>query len=61
MIASTINDLPIGLGSILGDYENVDIITPNWPRLGRNNDGSPVATMEVTSNPARIERKLFVK
>ena len=52
--ANTINDLPIGLGNIISDHENMDLITPNWLRLGRNNDRSPAVTMEVTGNPDRI-------
>ena len=27
VIANTINDLPIGLGNIISDYENMDLIT----------------------------------
>ena len=54
MIANTINDLSIGLGKIISDYENIDLITPNRLRLGRNNARSPVATMGVTGNPDRI-------
>ena len=27
--ANTINDLPIGLGNIISDHENMDLITPN--------------------------------
>ena len=29
VIANTINDLPIRLGNIISDYENMDLITPN--------------------------------
>ena len=54
MTANAINDLPIGLGKIISDYENIDLITPNRLRLGRNNARSPVATMGVTGNPDRI-------
>ena len=53
MIANTINDLPIRLGNIISDYENMDLITPNWLQLGRNNDQNPAA-MEVTGNPDRF-------
>ena len=35
-IANTIDDLPIGLGNIISDYENMDSITPNRLRLIRN-------------------------
>ena len=52
--ANTINDLPIGLGNIISDNENMDLITPNRLWLRRNNDRSPAATMEVTGNPDRI-------
>ena len=54
MITNTINDVPIGFGNIITDYENMDLITPNRLLLGRNNDRSPAATMEVTGNPDRI-------
>ena len=59
MIAKTI---PIGLGNIISDFVNMDLITPNRIRLGRNNDRSPAATMEVAGNPDRIlkeNRKIF--
>ena len=54
MIANAINDVPFRLGNIISDYENMDLITPNGLRLRRNNDRSPTATVEVTSNPDRI-------
>ena len=54
MPANTINNLPMGLGNIISDYENMDLITPNRLWLRRNNDRSPAATMEVTGNPDRI-------
>ena len=54
VIANTINDVPFRLGNIISDYENMDLITPNGLRLRRNNDRSPTATVEVTSNPDRI-------
>ena len=62
VIANTINDLPVELGNIISDYENMDLITPNWLRLERINDRSPAATMEVTANPNRMlkeNRKVF--
>ena len=62
VIANTTNDLPIGVGNIISDYENMDLTTPNRLRLGINNDRSPAATMEVTGNPDRIlkeNRKTF--
>ena len=47
-IANSINDLPLALGSIVADLENLDLITPNRLRLGRNNDRSPVGPLFVT-------------
>ena len=44
-------------GNIISDYENMDLMTPTWLWLGRNNDCSPAATMEVTGNPDRILKK----
>ena len=52
--ANTIKDFPVGLGNIISDYENMDLITPNWLLLRRNNDWSPAAAMEVAGNPGRI-------
>ena len=57
MIANTINNLCIAFGNIISDYENMDLIRPNRLQLGRNNDRSPAATMEVTGNPDRILKK----
>ena len=56
--ANKINDLPIGLGNVISDYENIGLITPNRLRLGRNNDLSPATAMEVTGIRDRVfERK----
>ena len=55
-IANSINDLPISLGSIISDLENLDLITPNRLRLGRNNDRSPVGPMNVTNDPSKFVR-----
>ena len=54
VIANTINDPLIGLGNIISDYKNMYLITPNQPRLGRNNNRNPAATMGVTGNSDRI-------
>ena len=53
-IANTINDLPLALGNIVADYENLDLITPNRLKLGRNNDRSPIFPMDITSDPQRV-------
>ena len=49
-ISNTINDLPLALGNLVSDFENIDLITPNRVRLGKNNDQSPVSPMKVTGN-----------
>ena len=54
VLANTINDLPIGLGSIISGYENMDLTTPNQLRLRRSNDCTLAARMEVTGNPDTI-------
>ena len=53
-ISNSINDLPIALGSWVADLENIDIITPNRLRLGRNNDRSPLGPLVVTCRPAKF-------
>ena len=53
-VANTINDMPLALGNVVSDLENMDIITPNRLRLGRNNNRSPVGPMCVTSDPSKF-------
>ena len=53
-IANAINNLLIGLGNECRDPENIDLITPNRLLLARNNDGSPVGTLIVSNDLARI-------
>ena len=53
-ISNSINNLPLALGSICSDLDNLDLITPNRLRLGRNNDRSPVGATEVITTPSRF-------
>ena len=53
-VANSINDLPLALGNITSDYENMDLLTPNRLRLGRNNNRSPTGPMFVTNHPSKI-------
>ena len=55
-IANSINDLPIGFRNVSSDLENIDLITPNRLRLGRNNQRSPIGVVEVTCNPVKFLR-----
>ena len=61
-IADTINGLPLALGNITSQFENMDLLTPNQLRLGRNNDQSPIGLMTITNNPEKflfMNEKLF--
>ena len=53
-ISNSINDLPIALMKTTSDLEHSDLITPNRLKMGRNNDRSPVGTLDVTSDPQKI-------
>ena len=53
-IANTINNLPVAIGNQTEDLENLDLITPNRLKLGRNNDRSPVGVVEVSDKMDRI-------
>ena len=53
-IANTINNLPVAIGNETEDLENLDLITPNRLKLGRNNDRSPVGVIEVSDRYDRI-------
>ncbi|XP_066917508.1 uncharacterized protein [Clytia hemisphaerica] len=55
VIANSINDLPICVGSKT-DLENLDLITPNRLLLGRNNERSPIGDMILSNNPSKLMR-----
>ena len=57
-IANSINNMPVAVGNETENLEFIDLITPNRLRLGRNNDRSPVGTLEVSD---RIDRLLRLK
>ena len=46
-VSNAINDLPLVPGNIVSDFKNIDLITPNQLKLGRNNERSPVSPMKV--------------
>ena len=39
-ITNCANDLPLAIGNVVSDLENLDILTPNRLVKGRNNDRS---------------------
>ena len=53
-VANSINNLPIAIGNIVEDLENLDILTPNRLILARNNDRCPMGTLEVTDDIKKI-------
>ena len=46
-VSNAINDLPLALGNIVSDFENMDVITTNRLKLGRNNERSPVSQRKL--------------
>ena len=55
-ISNSINNLPIAIGNETECLESLDLITPNRLRLGRNNDRSPIGTLDITDKVDRILR-----
>lgn len=53
-IANSINNLPVAIGNETDELENMDLITPNRLKLGRNNSRSPVGVLEITGKVDRI-------
>ena len=61
-VSNAINDLPLALVNIVSDFKNMDLITPNWLKIGRNNERIPVSPMEVVGNYLKIleeNKKIF--
>ena len=61
-VSNAINDLPLALGNIVSDFKNMDLITPNQSKLGRNNERSPVSLMKVVGNHLKVlegNKKIF--
>ncbi len=56
-IANSVNNLPLALGNVKGNYEMMDIITPNRLQLGRNNDRAPDLPLTVTQDYDKILRE----
>ena len=48
------NDLPIALGEVIKDLENIDLITPNRLLLARNNNRCPVGQLSVTEDVGKM-------
>lgn len=55
-IVNNINNLPLSLGNYVGDFETMDLITPNRLIMGRNNDRNPIGSIVLSNDPLRIIR-----
>ena len=53
VISNQINNLPIAVGDVIGDFECIDLITPNRLLLGRNNERS-IDGLISCENPSRV-------
>jgi len=53
VISNQINNLPLAVGNVTGDFECLDLITPNRLLIGRNNDRS-IDGLILCDNPSRI-------
>ena len=53
-VANSINNLPIGLGNYVSNFDTLDLITPNRLKLGRNNNRSPVGTVTIVNERDKI-------
>ena len=52
-ISNSVNNMPIALTKSTSELENADLITPNRLRLGRNNERSPVGSVELVNDPTK--------
>ena len=58
-VANTVNNLPVAIGNETEDLECVDLLTPNRLRLGRNNERSPVGSIDITDKFNSILNKVL--
>ena len=58
-IANCANDLPLAIGNVVSDLENLDILTPNRLMKGRNNDRGPSGALYVNAKPDKIIESNF--
>lgn len=49
-ISNPINNLPLAIRNSKGDFEVLDLITPNRLLLGRNNDRCPTQVLKVVND-----------
>ena len=57
--ANSVNNLPIAreassMSGVKQDVDNMDLITPNRLKFGRNNDMAPITPAILTNDPKKI-------
>ena len=50
-IADCINDLPLAIGNVVSDIENLELLMPNRLMKGRNNNRRPSGPLYVSGKP----------
>ena len=53
-VANAINNLPIGIGNVSKNFEEIDLITPNRLLFARNNDRSPAGTLNISGDLGKL-------
>ena len=53
-VANAINNLPIAIGNVTQDLDDIDLLTPNRLMLGRNNNRCPVGTLQLSGDLMQI-------
>jgi len=53
-IANNINNLPMAIRNFKGDFESMDLITPNRLLIGRNNERSPTGKFMISNDSNKI-------
>ena len=58
-IANGINNMPNGSDNKTMNIENLDILTPNWLILRRNNDRCPTVHSKINNDQIETNSKMF--
>ena len=53
-VANSINNMPIAIGNVTKDLENLDLITPNRLMLARNNNRCPTGSVIVSGDVGKM-------
>ena len=53
-VANSLNNMPIALGNVVKDLENLDLLTPNRLLLARNNNRCPTGLVTVSQDIGKM-------